>query len=306
MTKSKSLKASRPGKRRVTLQHRCINMRRFSTTVSRPLFEQIRLADQMAKGQLHYATSKKEKPPLFERPEPNYEGHVRLHPVERLALFIGSGIGAYFHPQKPEYIVSLGESTAFDCVLKRLRRHMLDSKSGREILKDRPRMTSTSLDLEKLAKFPPDTLGYVYVKWLEKEGVSPDTRTPVRYIDDEELAFVMQRYRECHDFYHAITGLPIVREGEIAVKLFEYMNLGIPMAGLGSLLAPIPISSKQRKRLLSVYYPWALRVGSGCKPLISVYWEKLLDKNIDELRNELGVDVPPDMRELRKLAKKKV
>ncbi|KAF1743747.1 hypothetical protein MXB_4332 [Myxobolus squamalis] len=30
----------------------------------------------------------------------------------------------------------------------------------------------------------------------------------VHYIDDVELAYVMQRYREIHDFNHVLSGIP--------------------------------------------------------------------------------------------------
>src|ERR1700721_629651 len=64
---------------------------------------------------------------------------------------------------------------------------------------------------------PENPVGRTYAPWLDREGVSPDTRDAVRYIDDEESAYVMQRYRESHDFYHAVTGLPVWVEGELGL-----------------------------------------------------------------------------------------
>src|SRR5437762_7858871 len=98
---------------------------------------------------------------------------------------------------------------------------MLSDPTGRRILRDRPRVTSTTISLERLRTFPANSVGHEYVSWLDREGVSPDTRDAVKYIDDEECAYVMQRYRECHDFYHTLTGLPVMVEGEIALKAFE-------------------------------------------------------------------------------------
>ncbi|ODV85837.1 hypothetical protein CANARDRAFT_175603 [[Candida] arabinofermentans NRRL YB-2248] len=265
----------------------------------------------MERGEVHTKKSQyelqleesKRNKQYFQRPPPNYPNHVPLHPIEKTALFAGSAIGAYLHPERNEFIVALGESTALTPFLKELRVQMLNDPIGRQILRERPNITSDSLDLKKLAELPEGTLGRSYVAWLEKEGVSPDTREPVRFIDDEELAFIFQRYRQCHDFYHTITGLPIVREGEIALKLFEFLNLKIPFAGMGALFAPIPIKSEQRSRLFDIYYPWAIKNSFSCKPLINVYWEKSMEKSIDELRKELGIEQPPDMRTLRKLAR---
>ena len=40
------------------------------------------------------------------------------------------------------------------------------------------------------------------------QNVTPDTRTPVQFVDDIELAYVMQRYREIHDLVHTVLGMP--------------------------------------------------------------------------------------------------
>jgi ubiquinone biosynthesis protein COQ4 len=133
---------------------------------------------------------------------------------------------------------------------------------------------------------------------LDREGVSPDTRSAVQYIDDEECAYVMQRYRECHDFYHAVTGLPIIVEGEISLKAFEFMNTLLPMTGL-SIFAMVRLKAEERERLLSIYLPWAVRSGLACKDVINVYWEEQLERDVDELRCELGIEKPPDLRDIR-------
>lgn len=271
--------------------------------------ENNRLASKMERGQLHYedpneAMNKLKVVPgenkYFKRRQPEYPGHVPLNTIEKMLMFLGSGIGSYFHPEQNMNIVALGESTAFRPVLRRLQKQMLSDPVGRQILRERPRITSTSLDLEHLRSLPQDSIGRTYVEWLDREGVSPDTRVPVRYIDDEELAYIYQRYRECHDFYHAITGLPIIIEGEIAVKVLEFMNMGIIMPGLGALFAPLRLKPSQKDRLYNIYYPWAFRSGLNSKPLINVYWENILEQDVSVFRKNIGIEQPPDLRNLRK------
>lgn len=269
--------------------------------------ENNRLADKMESGQLHYqdpnAAFNKvndEHNRYFRRRRPDYDGHVPLYNFEKVLMLLGSSAGAYFHPELNQHIVALGESTAITPVLERLKQQMLADDVGRQILRERPRITSTSLELDYLRALPENSLGNTYIKWLDREGVSPDTRVPVKYIDNEELAYIYQRYRECHDFYHAITGLPIIIEGEIAVKVLEFMNIGIPMSGLGALFAPFRLKRSQKERLYNIYYPWAFKSGLNSKPLINVYWENILTKDINELRRELGIEQPPDLRNLRK------
>lgn len=79
-------------------------------------------------------------------------------------------------------VAALGETTAGP-VLPRLRDIMLDSAEGRKILKDRPRINSTTVDMAQLAQLPEGTFGRAYITWLERCGVTPDTRTPVSLLN---------------------------------------------------------------------------------------------------------------------------
>lgn len=153
-----------------------------------------------------------------------------------------------------------------------------------------------------LRTLPSNSVGRAYASWLDREGVSPDTRDSVKYIDDEECAYVMQRYRECHDFYHALTGLPVMVEGEVALKAFEFANTLLPMTGL-SLFAVTRLKKAERQRFWHTYLPWALDNGTRCKEIINVYWEEELKRDVDDMRKELGIERPPDLRETRKTLK---
>jgi ubiquinone biosynthesis protein COQ4 len=76
-------------------------------------------------------------------------------------------------------IAALGEATASPFFIDKLRDTMLSDPTGRRILREKPRITSTTLDIEKLRSMPDNTLGREYARWLEIEGVSPDTRAAV-------------------------------------------------------------------------------------------------------------------------------
>lgn len=198
-----------------------------------------------------------------------------------------------------DLVAACGEATATPYFIYRLRDAMLSDPTGRRILRDRPRITSKTLSLEHLRSLPEHTVGRAYADWLDREGVSPDTRDSVQYIDDEECAYVMQRYRECHDFYHALTGLPVVVEGEIALKAFEFANTLLPMTGL-SMFAVARLKPAERWRFLTIYGPWAINNGLKSKEVINVYWEENLERDVVEVRKELGVEKPVDLRDIRK------
>ena len=241
---------------------------------------------------------------VLNRPPPNYPGHVPLTSVERAGLAVGSAITSLVNPRRHDMIAALGEATAQPFFISWLRNKMLSDSIGRRILRDRPRITSKTMSLEKLRKLPDNSVGRTYAAWLDREGVTPDTRDQVRYIDDEEEAYVMQRYRECHDFYHALTGLPVFVEGEVGLKAFEFANTGLPMTGL-SLTAILRLKPAQRQRMFETYLPWAFSNGWKAKDVINVYWEEELETDVDELRGRLGIEQPPDLRETRKTLRDK-
>lgn len=211
-------------------------------------------------------------------------------------------------------IAALSETTAGP-FLSKLRDEMLKTEAGRQILQDRPRLTTKTINLEELRKLPDNSFGRAYVDWLDWCKVTPDTRDPVssfiflnlnvfgkvRFIDNPELAYVMQRYRECHDFYHVVTGFPVNVSAELVVKWFEMANFGLPVAAISALFGPLRLTSAGRRRLLSTYIPWALKCGSSADCLIGVYWEKEWNAPITELKTRLGISEPPiPWRDFRK------
>jgi ubiquinone biosynthesis protein COQ4 len=116
---------------------------------------------------------------VLSRPPPNYPGHIPLTVPERVALGVGSALICFFNPRRADLIAACGEATAVPYFIYRLRDAMLADPTGRRILKDRPRITSKSLDLNKLRNMKDGTVGREYVRWLDREGVSPDTRSAV-------------------------------------------------------------------------------------------------------------------------------
>ncbi|TFK69958.1 Coq4-domain-containing protein [Pluteus cervinus] len=224
---------------------------------------------------------------------PAYPGHIPLNWFENAFLAVGAAVMSLSNPRRGDMIAALGETTAGPS-LPRLRDIMLESDEGRRILRERPRVTTSTIDMTKLAQYPEGTFGRAYITWLERCGVTPDTREPVHYISDPELAYVMQRYRECHDFYHCICNMPVSVEYELALKYFEFANLGLPMTAISALFGPLRLTPAQRARLFSEYVPWALRCGGSAKSLITVYWEERWGQNIDEIKKELGIWDPPE------------
>lgn len=112
-------------------------------------------------------------------------------------------------------------------------------------------------------------------------------------MDDPELRYVMQRYRESHDFYHLLCLMPVSTLGELAVKYFEAAHFGLPVAALSAAFGPLRLSAPELHTLFTQLVPWAVRCGSSAKPLIGVYWEECWERDFEEMRRELGITDPP-------------
>lgn len=77
-----------------------------------------------------------------------------------------------------DVVALLAEGLSFG-ILPVLRDKMLQSTTGRQILKERPLVSSKTVSFEQLKTLPENTFGHSYVKFMEKHKISPDTRAPV-------------------------------------------------------------------------------------------------------------------------------
>ncbi|XP_063265906.1 ubiquinone biosynthesis protein COQ4 homolog, mitochondrial isoform X2 [Prinia subflava] len=136
-----------------------------------------------------------------------YPGHIPTSPLQKALLAAGSALMALYDPYRHDMVAVLGETTGC-LVLPNLRDKMKNHPEGYRILQERPRIRLSTLDMARLQGLPDGSLGREYVRFLEDNKVSPDTRMPPKFVDDEELAYVIQRYREVHDLMHTLLGMP--------------------------------------------------------------------------------------------------
>ena len=127
-------------------------------------------------------------------------------------------------------------------------------------------------------------------------GFDPDDRDAVKFVDDEELAYVMLRYRQTHDFAHVVCGLPPTLYGEVVLKWFELAQTGMPMCALSATVAPLRLSRRERSLLRTTHVPWALYAGARCnRPLLAVRFEDELATPLHDLRQRLGLRPAPHL-----------
>ncbi|KAL8425934.1 hypothetical protein Efla_000911 [Eimeria flavescens] len=149
---------------------------------------------------------------------------------------------ALTRPTEDLHIATLSEVFA-DSQLERMRQLMMADEEGRRVLQQRPLFDDRFVDYEGLRRLPKDTLGYALAHFLDSNLLHAGHRQPVRLVEDEELAYVLTRYRQLHDVMHAAFKLGISVEAEVALKLIEFHQTGLPMtllaAAFGPLAAPL-------------------------------------------------------------------
>ncbi|KAJ3259613.1 Ubiquinone biosynthesis protein [Boothiomyces macroporosus] len=215
----------------------------------------------------------------------------------RVAISVKSAFTALMDPTRGDMVAALGETTGLRA-LNQLRNRLLLTKEGRQILKEKPIINSSTIDLNYLSQLPQDTFGFAYHNFLSTQDVSPDTRSEIKYIGDPQLAYVMTRYRQIHDFWHTLVDLPITVEAEIGLKYFEYFQTGLPMNGLAALFGPVGLQPEQRKVLMDVYIPWSIQCASSSKFLMQVYYEKMFESKLDNVIKELGIVRAPKVESI--------
>ncbi|XP_031551978.1 ubiquinone biosynthesis protein COQ4 homolog, mitochondrial-like isoform X3 [Actinia tenebrosa] len=210
-------------------------------------------------------------------------------------LAAGSAFMGLYDPTRQDMIAALGETTGYPA-LKWMHSRMLNDPVGSEILRVKPRITGKTAPIIELRNLPDGTLGREYARFMDNNKISADTRTAVKFVDDKELAYVMQRYRDVHDFVHTLSGIPTVSiAGEIAVKWFEFTQTQLPMCALGAMFGPlnINVTVKERRDLLMHYIPWAVSAGLQANFFLNVFYEKRFEDPIDSIREELNLIQAP-------------
>ncbi|EDW17813.1 ubiquinone biosynthesis protein COQ4 homolog, mitochondrial [Drosophila mojavensis] len=213
---------------------------------------------------------------------------IQITTFQRLLLGAGSSIASLLNPHRHDMIACLGETTGENALLNILDT-MQASEEGRRILVEKPRINTKTIDLKSLEALPSDSFGFAYAKFLKDNNVTPDSRMEVRFLEDPKLAYIMTRYRECHDLVHAVLDMPTNMLCEVTVKWVEALNNGLPMCYGAAVFGAVRLRPRQRREYLKRYLPWAIENSKQMKPLMPIYWEKRWEQKVNDLRAELGI-----------------
>ena len=218
-----------------------------------------------------------------------YQGHVPTTLLEKAFLAGTSAAQALADPRNAKAVGVVGETTG-QVALQRMHQRMERHPIGRAVLQDRPLITSETLPLKWLEGLPEGSLGLAYGSFLRKHSFSPDERTVVQFVDDPDLAYVMTRYRQVHDLWHVLCGLPPSMKGEVALKWLEAAQTGLPMCALAAAGGMARLAPAQRVQVAMQVVPWAMRHAWNGVDLLSVYYEREMEKDLEQLRRELRIE----------------
>ena len=219
--------------------------------------------------------------------------HKSSPSLEKIGATAYAAAGALRNPyDRGDLVGALGELTG-EAALKNMRDKMAgDAYWGARILRDRPLIEPPSVTLEFLRSMPDGSFGKCLYNYHAVHGFEFGKRPPVERVEDEELAYVMNRYRQVHDLLHVLTGCPVSVSGEVALKWFEMTQTQLPMTALaavfGTLRAEPTRGDGARGSML-----WAVRSAEKCEFLLNVPYEEKWELPLAELRRELKLDAFP-------------
>ena len=192
----------------------------------------------------------------------------------------------------------LGEITGHTA-LHAMHERMKNDATGQRILNEKPIVSKQTLPIEEIGKSTRDpqniTFGQAYGEFLRSHGFDPDDRSEVKYVNDPDLAYIMLRYRQCHDYWHVLTGLPPTVLGELGLKWLELLQTGLPVAALSATVGSLQLDNDERKILNKLYLPWAVRMSKQSTYLLNVYYEMEFETPLKELRDRLCIEPAPNL-----------
>ncbi len=165
-------------------------------------------------------------------------------------------------------------------------RSAFDGDEARDLLRARPELCAAQVDYDALRKLPRDTLGFRYVQHLDRNGLSAESQaTRTHYVDDPEIAYLMRRFRQTHDVWHALVDLGTRGHEEVILHAFSWGQLRLPVSALVVLFGSVKhLLLEARWGALRRALFEAYRHGRDAQPLLPVYWERHWSDPLERVR----------------------
>jgi ubiquinone biosynthesis protein COQ4 len=174
---------------------------------------------------------------------------------------------------------------------RRVLAEMAGSDAYRELMRDRPELSSSQVDYDALRALPKATLGGAYVRHLDGNGLTADSQAaPTQYVDDPDMAYLMRRFRQTHDVWHVLLGLGVTGHEEVIIHWFSWGQLRLPVSAMIMIFGTMKhLVLERRWGALRNSAIDAYRSGRDAKPLLGVYWERMWDQPLDQVQARVGL-----------------
>jgi ubiquinone biosynthesis protein COQ4 len=104
------------------------------------------------------------------------------------------------------------------------------------------------------------------------------------------MAYLMRRFRQTHDVWHALLGIGITGHEEVLTHWFSYGQLRLPVSVLIMVFGTMKHMALERRwTALRRSTLEAYHAGKDAAPLLPVYWEELWEEPLARVRETYGV-----------------
>ncbi|MGB1087229.1 MAG: Coq4 family protein, partial [Alphaproteobacteria bacterium] len=169
---------------------------------------------------------------------------------------------------------------------------------GRSLLAEKPQILDVLQDSDRLAAMPLGSLGRTYYEFTKREQITADglvEASDVKRVEAPKSVdgeWMSKRMRDVHDLWHVLSGYGRDGLGELCLLGFSYAQT--KARGIGFIAAMGAIQARKwgpdGGKLPSIKAVWeGYRLGKKAAWLPAVEFEKLMERNVIELRRELNI-----------------
>jgi len=214
--------------------------------------------------------------------------HKNHHSHPSYLGFLKGSVGMMLNPEGTQSVFDIEDGLVKSKSTEELLRFTSKDPAVDAMIKER--YLQPVPDTVALGKLPKNTLGYRYFYHLDSMGFDPDY---YRKIDVKtDVDYVMMRIRQTHDIWHIMTGFDTHPLGEIAVKAVELAQTHRPMAAAicaGGVFRYMLKEPEQFGDCLESIVA-GYHMGLQSKALLAMKWEELWDRDLNDLRERLGIE----------------
>jgi ubiquinone biosynthesis protein COQ4 len=174
---------------------------------------------------------------------------------------------------------------------RRIKAELESTSEGQRLLAERPELSSELVDYDYLRSLPETTFGGAYVRHLDGNGITADYQAAAtRHVDDPDMAYLMRRFRQTHDVWHALLGIGITGHEEVLIHWFSWGQLRLPVSAMIMVFGSLKhLVMERRWQAVRHSALEAYRAGRDAAPLLGVYWEDLWEEPLADVRAAYGI-----------------